>query len=379
MFPVHTRFKQRATVLTIAALCLGYSSMSRAQNTDESKVKLTGFLSVTAGRVTSGKLGDDYTGQASIVGVQCPCYSADWSNAGVYGKRFTLGPESRAGLQATYAVNDKLSLVGQVVARASTEALELTWAYASYEFAQDWEFQLGRKRIPLYFYSDFQDVGVAYPWVSPPPELYGWEANNYNGVSLRHRFSMGDASMVASVFAGREDIDKSQYYKLLSDEDTKVTWKNLLGADLEISRDALTLRAVYVGADTEANGNPAKLTAFGVAANLDYNDWFALSELTQQKRDFSADGYSYTVPAFTVGFGMRLGRWTPFVNYAQYKERSSDDSLYEPQSYKRSSVSLRYDLDPSSNVKAQFDRHRDVTRNYGGDVTVFRITYDRVF
>ena len=54
--------------------------------------------------------------------------------------------------------------------------------------------QVGRKRIPLYYYSDFQDIGLSYPWVSPPPELYGWEVTNYNGGSLRYNDSFGDTN-----------------------------------------------------------------------------------------------------------------------------------------------------------------------------------------
>ncbi|MFZ4623761.1 MAG: hypothetical protein ACOYNF_05940, partial [Rhodoferax sp.] len=121
------------------------------------------------------------------------------------------------------------------------------------------------------------------------------------------------------------------------------------------------------------------LSAYGIAVNLDFDDWFVLSELTKLTREFTTSPYSYTAPAFTLGAGVRIGKWTPFVNVAQYTEESSDLSLYVPQSYRRTSVTLRYDLDARSAVKAQIDKHSDTTSNYGGDTTVFRVSYDRVF
>ncbi|MEJ7806561.1 MAG: hypothetical protein WKG03_11675, partial [Telluria sp.] len=94
--------------------------------------------------------------------------------------------------------------------------------------------------------------------------------------------------------------------------------------------------------------------------------------------DFDA-GYRVTAPAMTIGAGYHYGSWTPFVNYARYTERTSDLEIYAPQSFNRASVTLRYDIDARSAVKAQVDRQKDVTRNFGGDSTVVRIAYDRLF
>jgi len=226
---------------------------------------------------------------------------------------------------------------------------------------------------------------TSYPWISPPPELYGWDATNYNGGSLRFSTSLGDTNVAASVFGGRESIDKSPYNKLYLAGNTQVTWDNIVGSDLELSNGPLTVRAVYmrsnirtVNADA-ALDDSAGLKAYGIAANLDFDDWFVLSEITKLTRDNSTQGYSYAAPTFTVGAGVRLGKWTPFVNVAQYTEESSDLSLYTPQSYKRTSATLRYDLDSRSTVKAQIDKHTDTTNNFGGNTTVFRLSFDRVF
>jgi predicted porin len=271
-----------------------------------------------------------------------------------------------------------------VVVRGSDTTPNLQWAYLSYAPSKAVEIQVGRKRIPLYYYSDFQDIGVSYPWVTPPPELYGWEATNYNGASVRWRGSLGEANFTASVFGGKETVSDSLYQRLYYDSKTKVIWSGLAGADLEVTQGPLTVRAVYVRArvstinPVEDLDDHAGLKAFGVAANLDFEDWFVLSEVTELKRDFDV-GYTVSAPAFTVGAGYHFGAWTPFVNYARYTEHTNDLDVYAPQSFRRSSVTLRYDVDAHSAVKFQVDREQDVTHNFGGDGTILRVSYDRLF
>jgi hypothetical protein len=376
------QMKKKLRLFAAAGLCLsaGIQAWAQDSGTTDSKLKITGFVSLVGGKVLNGGFGENYAandGPATVDGHACPCYAADWSNAGVYNNSFSLTPESRAGVQVNYALTDQANLVGQVVARSATSAAELTWAYGSYKLTKNWEIQVGRKRIPLYYYSDFQDIGVAYPWVSPPPELYGWDATNYNGGSLRYSNSYGNTNVTSNVFTGREDIKKSYYSNLFPhDGDVKVTWKNIRGGDLEVNNGPLTVRGVYIKADTINDGTPSALTAYGVAANLDYDSWFVLSEFTKLTRDYS--DYGFAAPTATLGVGWRLGKWTPFVNFAKYTESSTYGEYY-PQSYKRTSFTMRYDLDSSSAIKGQIDRHLDVTQNFGGDVTVFRLSYDRVF
>jgi hypothetical protein len=351
---------------------------------EDSKLKVTGFMSIVGGRVVGASLGSDYAGPDTIDGKVCPCYTADWSTAGVYREKLTLEPESRAGIQFKYTLSRDVNLVAQIVTRGADPKPDLQWAYGSVALDRQWEVQAGRKRIPLYFYSDYQDIGVSYPWVGVPPELYGWEVTNYNGASVRYKTSVGDTNVSASMFAGREKNKDALYMRLYYGSPTDVTWRKLVGGDIEAAQGALTMRAVYMQADVhsvnidEGLDDKAALKAFGLAANLDFEDWFVLSELTQLARTFEA-GYKVTAPAFTLGAGYRYGNWTPFVNVARYKEKSSDLNVYLPQSYDRMSLTVRYDLDARSALKFQADRNKDVTRNFGGDTTILRVAYDRLF
>lgn len=375
----------RSIAILAAVSCVGWAPAVQAQDSaaNNPALKVSGFLSLVAGRIY-GTNNERYQGPAEIHGTPCPCYIADWGNAGIYQEKLSFEPESRAGIQLKYTVSPELNAVAQVVLRGSDQHPRVQWAYVSYAPSRQLEFQLGRKRIPLYYYSDFQDIGASYPWVGVPPELYGWEATNYNGASMRYKTSIGDTSVNASVFVGRETVNNSLYQKLFYEGKTRVTWSGLAGADMEASHGPLTVRAVYmqttvrsVNAGAQLDDS-AKLQAYGMAANLELEHWFILSEVTRLTRDFAL-GYRVTAPAMTIGAGYRYGDWTPFLNFARYKERSSDLEVYAPQSYDRTSLTLRYDIDARSSLKGQLDRQKDVTRNFGGDSTIVRLAYDRLF
>jgi len=366
------------------------SSATSSASSDEtpSNLKITGFLSIIGGNVFNGSYGPNYlanAGSTSLNGVACPCYIADYSNAGVYGSSFSIKPESHAGLQLQYNFSSDFNFVGQVTVHTQEDDPEIQWAYFNYRINGNWEIHVGRQRIPMYYYSQFQDVGFAYPWVDPPPELYGWEATNYDGASLRYSNNFGDVNLTTSIFNGIEKLGHSQFYKTYFSGDTDVEWSAIRGIDAEINDGPLTMRAVYLEANTSiistANdlNQYAPMKTYGLATNLDFDTWFVLSEITQQKRDYSELGYSTTSPASTIGVGYRWGKWTPFINYGIFTSSSSNPALVPASDYKRDSLTLRYDVDSSSDIKMQLDRNYDSTNNQFGNTSVIRLSYDRVF
>lgn len=357
-------------------------AQAQEQNSD---FKITGFLSIVGGKVLKGELDANYAGPSTIYKYDCACYIADWGNAGVYTNGISFKEETRLGVQMSYKPNTSTSFIGQVVSRGTDSKPNVQWAYGGYKLNSNWEVQVGRKRIPLYFYSDFQDIGLSYPWVTPPPELYGWEATNYNGASVRYSGNIGEANITSTVFTGSEKVKDSLYQMLYYSGKNEVQWNNIKGADFEVNYDNLTVRGIYMKAKVRSImyehdiDDHANLKAFGFAANLDLGDWFILSEATQLSRYFVATDYTVTAPAFTIGAGRRLGAWTLFGNYAQYVESSTNHEIYMPQQFKRTSFTVRYDLNSSSAVKVQWDRNRDTSNNFGGHTSVLRLSYDRVF
>ncbi len=349
-------------------------------------LELSGFFSLVGGKVLGGALHGPMPDNPDV---NCPCYVADWANFGTYDGSFSLAAESRIGLQVDAKLTDRLSLTAQITSRGTDNRAQLQWAYATYVLSPSWDLQVGRKRIPLYFYSDVQDVGIAYPWLGLPPEIYGWEVTNYNGVSLRNRTSWGDVYVNTSFFAGAERVTDSRYWLSYGQYRTEVDWQNIVGANVEFNRNAWTLRAVAIQADTaftdrDDPGNNAseRMQAYGVAVNYDVNQWFVLSEFATNIRTTKTGplaGMTIAVPAASIGVGYRSGAWTTFLNYAQYQELSSDPAVLPSYEYRHASLTVKYELTPKSMLKTQIDHYWEPGPTYSGSATAWRISYDRAF
>lgn len=367
--------------LSAAVYALGVQPADAA-----SGLEISGFLSLVGGKVLNGSLHGTMPDNPEV---RCPCYIADYANFGTYDGSLSFAAESRLGLQADAKLTDRLSLTAQVTSRGTDGQAQLQWGYATYLLSPTWDVQVGRKRIPLYFYSDFQDVGVAYPWLGLPPEIYGWEATNYNGISLRNRTSVGDVYVNTSVFAGSEHVKASRYWLSYGQHHTDVSWQNLLGADVELSRGGWVVRGVAMRADTAftdkddpTNDSSERMQAVGLAVNYDHNQWFVLSEIASNVRTNQTGplaGLTVSIPAVSIGVGYRSGAWTTFLNYAQYQELSSDTSALPSYDYRHTSLTLKYEVTPKSAIKTQFDRYWEPGPTYSGSATAWRISYDLAF
>lgn len=347
--------------------------------------RLSGFASLVAGSTVSGM--DDAVGNPP--GCNAPCYVADWNNGGAYGSHPSLRPESRVGVQGTWVVTPELSATAQVTARAVESRARIEWGYLSYK-SGPWDIQVGRKRIPLYYYSEFQDIGVAYPWVAPPPDLYGWEVTNYNGASLRYRDTVGEVGISASIFGGAEKLKAARYYKMLSTDLVDVEWQRLLGADLELVRDWLTFRLAYAQANVVEQYRQAgqhfghKMSALNLAVNMDFGRWFVLTEVGELARRYvDGDDTRLKVLSALLGVGVRYGAWTPMLTLSRFHEHAVvagyNDPDYVADRWNTLMASVRYDLKANQALKFQVNRTQDTTGRYTGNTTTIRLSYDVVF
>ncbi|MBH9551437.1 porin [Inhella gelatinilytica] len=372
----------RATVAAALSLAAGAAS---AQD-----FKVSGFASLVVGRTSGACVATD--AMATQHNDSCTRAIVDWGHGGVYQNKWTAGEETRAGIQGEWKLSKELTAVTQVSARTlSDQHVNLEWAYLSYSPTPDWKLQVGRKRIPLYYYSDFQDVGFAYNTVRPTPDVYGWDVVNYNGASLSHSQSMGDWNFRAEVYAGGENSRKNPYSTIFYDEKFDVRWGSLRGASLEFSKDWFTGRVSYTrsnfsirdraaGAAVELfdGSTRAPQSFMGLVLNGDWDEWQWRSEFGKARR---MDAAGYDADFYLMTLGHQMGKFTLTAGLSAYKEKSDFDlDTYVPVKLSTRTLALRYDVHKGGAVKLQFDRVRDTSPSpLSGHSRLISLSYDLVF
>jgi hypothetical protein len=368
------------TIQLLGASILTAISVVDAHAEDIQRFQISGFASIVAGQVLHGS-NDPSSGFANCT---APCFIADWSNAGVYDRRLTLKPESRVGVQGSYQFNEHLSTTIQATSRATDPSPRLEWAYLSYKIG-DWDLQLGRKRIPLYFYSDFQDVGLAYPWITPPPDLYGWEVTNYNGASVRYRTRLNDVALSASLFKGYEHLKDARIYRIYGSERVDTQWNNLIGADLEVCKGWWTIRFAHSSTNIRDHFRSSDIygkersTATGMALNVDLGDWVFLFEVGENARKSRDPNYpNRKILSLMNTVAYRIGPWTPFASVSRFHEHDVSAD-YQASRWFSYGAGVRYDVNTLQALKVQWSQTHDTLDKFTGNTSVLRASYDVQF
>ncbi len=345
----------------------------------------SGFTTLGVGKMVGGE-------RWTVRDFNCPCFVSDFAQGGIFDGSHDVQwkPDSKIGVQGSVSFdNRRFSINGQAVSRGAQNGdVDLEWLYASYKLNDNLTINAGRKRIPLFYYSDTQDIGVALPWTHLPPGLYGWEAVNYNGADLTYQTQFNDWSASGNAYAGNEHIKDSQYWKVNSTGNqfrTEVKWDNIVGGNLTLSKDWFETRLSYLQSDTkqnDANGIPmyadAKQRIYGWATNVDYNNWLARTEFIKIGHpDLGFNEYAQIVAA-----GYHYGKWQPMITWGQYKWGTFDSSpawaLPDAQQA-TTALTLRYDLTTSSDLKLQYDSVHETGEPLFGNARLVSFTYDKVF
>jgi len=310
-------------------------------------INLSGYASIVAGRVIDGDK-----------------FLADYPKTGVYDNDWSFSPDTSLGVQFKTDINEQLDLVIQVTSNgASGYDLELDWAYISYQFNTEFSLQAGRKRLPLYYYSDFFDVGYAYYWIRPPADNYTWQISNYNGLSLLYQPELAEWDVLLNLYVGREDSEDNELLSMLMSASVDETWKNMLGFVAELSKDWIELRATYMQGELDRTVNDliteqnVKQKFSGISANFYFYNFSILSEFNQYHRDQS----DIHVDTQMLSVGYQFNDLTPHITHSSFLQE--ENLAGGDEDHQTVSVGLRWDFNKTTALKIQYDKVRDKGAN----------------
>ncbi len=159
--------------------------------------------------------------------------------------RPNFADSSRFGLQFDFDPGLKdvpVTFTAQFLARGRNNwEVEAEWAYVSYQATDNIQIKAGRIRMPTFMYSQTYDVGITYPWILPPEEVYGFANipfSSITGIAADHSMYLGDWELATTLYAGNNEFTVPV---LGMDVDIDLPWAG--GLVFALTNDVVTVRA----------------------------------------------------------------------------------------------------------------------------------------
>ena len=287
-----------------SVMCLACcSGLAHAAPLDS--ININGFGSVIAGSVVDG-----------------PGYIAEYPNLGIYeDDEIDFGAESRLGLQVTGTINERMSATTQLILRGANDYdTEIAWAYLSFNVSNEGTLQAGRLRVPVYHFSEYMDVGYAYPWIRIPADTYSLDLINYNGARYSHQFYFGDATMGVTVSYGNQTNDDDELMSYLFPERIDRDFEDIMGLVVNFDMGGIVLRSSYHEAEMFETRHLSRF----VAENILGIPSAALFASNTGMVDGDGNGLvafdtEYDISFFDASVNATFGDFGVFLEYNKYK------------------------------------------------------------
>ncbi|WP_462154250.1 porin [Pseudoalteromonas piscicida] len=357
------------------------------------QVDISGYGSIIAGK-TLGSVDDPLNpGQK-----RDEILTADFYDVGQYDNDLTFKAESILAVQAIAKLNDEFSITAQLVAKGVDDfSPEFDWYYLTYQANDNLRFMAGRRNIPMYYYSEYSEVGYAYPWMRPPANLYWWQVTQFDGLTAMYDFQFADYSNTISFFYGNEyskDNKEMLYYDKLYGGNARTVneyWTDITGMNWSIVGDNFELRFVYFQNDRDRETiqqdgsinpyQPFSQTFLGLGGSVQIHNFTLLFDANFVEYDDSA-GTEF--PTYLISVVYNWGDYQPYISYSKADHKRSKVPTDDLEEHYMLSYGVRYNFMPSAAFKVQYDNfidqgHKPTGWAYHGDSSTITMGVDFVF
>ena len=315
------------------------------------------------------------------------------------------------GLQMRFAPNKKvpINFVTQFIARARDKwDMTADWAYVGWEANDSLTLNVGRIKAPIFMISEAYDVGVTYPWINPPEEIYGF-ANvpftSLTGMSLDYNYEFDESWVRVQFYLGRDDVsipalgipvaaDVTRLFGLAITTGTDLYEVRFAVLDVDIRMDLTDELIGAPQARSFLDGLSAAqvdgaLALLGISNNMVGTAGFAslsgrytgdnlllMAEIAYRPVDdipFPETDAGFVTVAYTIG------KWQPHLTFSKVKSSKSD---LLNQSQESVILGVRYNIQPWAALKIDF-QHTELAnaqaRAPGGPLSAIPLTSSGLF
>ena len=291
---------------------------------------------------------------------------------------------SRIGIQYSYKPKHDIpvTFTGQLLARGYDDwAVTSEWALISYRPSSSWLINAGKIRTALFMYSQFYDVGVTYPWTTPPEEVYGVfniPFTSMGGLEVINTQFLGDWALQTRIQTGTGDFNVPAMGL-----DVPVQMEHLHTLQFNLSSDDLTINLAFgdIGWQSQElstlGGDPRIQGAFSTLAGstdpaviAGLASQVGIANTTNGKAEFFDLGIKYdsnvlliaeivkrrltntTFPTIEAGYltaGYHFNKYTPLITYAR---SDTSNSLIQQE---QASVTIGLNIATSASSLLKFE------------------------
>ncbi|MEZ8345879.1 hypothetical protein AB4456_12000 [Vibrio splendidus] len=296
----------------------------------------------------------------------------DVNYAGYTSENLEWEQETLAGLQFDFKVNEKAKFVTQIVANSRYDyEPKIEMAYASYDF-DSFTVRAGKLRLPLFFYSDYTDLGYAYPMIRPSQELYeNIVLKSYTGADLLIPVEFENSSLLVQPVVGIGTIDEDDSIV------GEVKLDKLMGVSANWNAGDMTFRGSYFVAESNPSCDLDDPSPFAdpycqMGKMLDSKDGQFISLGAQydngdlianiEGADVQLDGEFYDYQSISTLVGYRVNEFTPYISINWVETTDNEErvnlpssSLREAMNYERLSYAVGSRWDFAKNMSLKVD------------------------
>lgn len=356
---------------SILIYCIGLWPSSVLANDN---LQISGFGSIVAAQVVDGS-----------------GYVAEYPNLGIYDEKLDFSQETRLGIQSTATITDDLTATLQVISRANNNYdPEVEWLFANYALNDSIDIQAGKLRVPVYYFSEYMDVGYAYPWIRVPSDAYSLDVTSFDGIQLNYRTYFGNIDVTTTLFSGRNQANEDEDGELMSylfGGSVRRTFDDFVGGGLEFSTDDTTLKITYSQADMTQN----RSGAFNAADNgttkesISFIDLYFKQSLGSFALMLEYNKYDPFYSSYFISGTYQVGQVTYYLINSKFE---LDDKIngVPIEEHDTNSIGFRYDFKPRVAFKADISMINDTgvfavnhDANNDGDAIIISTGIDFIF
>lgn len=295
----------------------------------------------------------DFSGFLSLSGGQLSSSDVTYLN---YSDDFKFNNDSKIGFQLNSKINEKWSLTSQLVLKnysytndISYEPI-LTMAFLSYKPSINHRFRAGVFPASYYYFSDYLDVGTAYPWVRTPNTMYNeqlLEFSRNTGIDYIYRTSIGEWFISTQAIFGQIKDTRTL--------DGDFEFSNSYGLNFILTHNDLTLRfsllnlkaAINIESTTTTEGLKAYSAVPGLSSFAEISETMKFDNLDSAYRAvgliWEPGNWAFYGELYDINTGNKMSgtnsggyasllyqidRFAPYVIFG-YSDKESDPSIQE--------------------------------------------------